>query len=237
MNKIIEHPDFESAHPQDILRWGWETFGDTMAVVTSFQPTGIATLHMLKQITKRMPPILTLDTGLLFEETYATIKAVEDYFGLYVVHATPTLELDEQAVRYGDKLWERDPDTCCHWRKVIPLKGALAVYNAWTTGVRRDQSPGRANTPIISWDERTDTFRICPFVNWTNEMIWTYIHAYNLPYNPLHDQNYPSIGCRTCTQPVANGQYSREGRWANYGKTECGIHDLSVSTETEKLNR
>ncbi len=224
MEHLPKHPDFEDAHPQEILRWALDLFGRGLVVVSSFQPTGIVTLHMLSQLTDKMPPVLTLDTELLFPETYDTMERIEDFFNIYLVQVTPALELTEQAKIYGEKLWETDPDTCCHWRKVVPLKGALAVYDAWTTGLRRDQSPSRANTPIVSWDARTDTVKIAPFATWTEEMIWTYIHAYKLPYNPLHDQNYPSIGCKTCTNPVSAGEDVRAGRWAKHNKTECGIH-------------
>lgn len=215
---------FEQAAPQDVLRWATQTYGDQLAVVTSFQPTGIVTLHMLAEIAPQTP-ILTLDTGLLFPETYALIDQVEARFKLRLTRIRPAQSVEQQAAAYGAALWTRDPDQCCNLRKVIPLADALTGYDAWITGLRRDQSATRANTPIVSWDARKGKVKISPLATWTERMIWTYIEAYDLPYNPLHDQHYPTIGCVPCTQPVdpASGDL-RAGRWAGSAKTECGIH-------------
>lgn len=214
---------FESASPQQILRWAAEQFGDQLAVVTSFQPTGIVTLHMLADIAPNTP-VLTLDTGLLFQETYDLIEDMEQRFNLNLKRVTPELTVDEQATAHGDKLWQRDPNLCCHMRKTLPLRNALNGYAAWITGLRRDQSARRANTPIVQWDENYQIVKLCPFANWTEDMLWTYIHAYDLPYNELHNQGYPSIGCFHCTQPVLNGADPRSGRWVSHKKSECGIH-------------
>ncbi len=215
--------DFEHASPQDILSWAAKHYGQELAVVTSFQPTGIVTLHMLHEIAPDTP-IITLDTGFLFPETYALIDQVETLFDLNLIRVRPELTPQQQAETYGDRLWERQPDQCCHMRKTVPLKKALAGYGAWVTGLRRDQSPTRANTPVIAWDARYNIVKLCPFANWTEEMIWTYIHAHDLPYNALHDQGYPSIGCTHCTQAVTEGEDLRSGRWVKHQKTECGIH-------------
>jgi len=215
---------FESAYPQDILRWSAATFGDRLAVVTSFQPTGIVTLHMLHDL-GISADVLTLDTGLLFPETYALMEDVEQRFNLRLKRITPALTVAQQAEQYGDTLWSHDPDACCNMRKVVPLKDVVSGYAGWITGLRRDQGETRAQTPIVSWDKRNNNVKICPFANWTEEMMWTYIGAYDLPYNTLHDQNYPTIGCVPCTKPVAEGVTDlRAGRWANQNKTECGIH-------------
>lgn len=214
---------FESASPQDILRWASETYGDQVAVVTSFQITGIVTLHMLQDIAPQTP-VLTLDTGYLFPETYDLIDTLEDQFNLNLTRVRPRQTTKQQARDYGDRLWERNPDRCCHLRKTIPLRDALHGYGSWITGLRRDQSPSRANTPIISTDERTGLIKVAPFANWTEYMLWTYIHAYELPYNTLHEMGYPSIGCWSCTKSVADGDDTRSGRWSSNSKTECGIH-------------
>jgi len=214
---------FESSSPQDILRWATETYGDKLAIVTSFQITGIVTLHMLQDIAPRTP-VLTLDTGFLFPETYDLIDTLETQFDLNLTRVKPRQTPKQQARDYGDRLWERNPDRCCHLRKTIPLRDALDGYEGWVTGLRRDQSERRANTPIISIDQRTRLIKVAPFANWTEDMLWTYIHAYELPYNELHDKGYPSIGCWSCTQAVSDGEDARSGRWANTGKTECGIH-------------
>jgi len=221
--------DFEASSPQDILRWAAETYGDQLAVVTSFQPTGIVTLHMLSEIAPRTP-VLTLDTELLFPETYALMDTVEQRFALNLIRVRPAQTVAQQAAAYGDALWERDPDQCCALRKVAPLDQALHGYGAWIAGLRRDQSEGRKVTPIVSWDARYQMVKLCPFATWTEDMIWTYLTAHELPYNALHDQQYASIGCTHCTQPVSTGAFAggtndmRAGRWANRGKTECGLH-------------
>lgn len=213
---------FEKAHPQEILQWAARTYGDKLAIVTSFQATGIVTLHMLKAISDTFN-VLTLDTGLLFPETYQLIDDVEAHFGITVQRIKPQLSLPQQAKQEGSLLWETNANQCCHIRKTMPLCDALSGYDAWVTGVRRDQSPTRAKTPVISWDERNGMMKLCPFATWTDDMIWTYLRAYELPYNKLNDRGYPSIGCYTCTRaPIGNDL--RAGRWANQNKTECGIH-------------
>ena len=213
----------DNADPQEILRWAAEHYGQQLAVVTSFQPTGIVTLHMLSEIAPRTP-VITLDTEFLFPETYALTNQVEALFDLNLIRVKPQITISQQAEQYGDKLWQSNPDQCCHMRKTLPLKQALSGYDAWITGLRRDQSSTRANVPVIAWDSRNNLMKLCPFANWTEEMIWIYIQAHELPYNDLHDQGYPSIGCTHCTQaPVDSGDL-RSGRWVNHQKTECGIH-------------
>ncbi|MCQ3928839.1 MAG: phosphoadenylyl-sulfate reductase [Chloroflexi bacterium] len=225
--------DFETAAPQHILKWAVDEFGTGLSVVTSFQPTGIATLHMLSEIAPQTP-VLTLDTGLLFQETYALMDEVERRFNLNLTRIRPALTVEQQAAEYGEALWERDADQCCHMRKVAPLDAVLGKYPAWITGLRRDQT-GRGATPIISWDAKHQNVKLSPFATWTEEMIWLYVHTYDLPYNALHDQSYPSIGCNTptCTQPVTAGADGRSGRWVNSAKTECGIHTSSTGAKQE----
>ena len=224
--------DFENSAPQDVLRWAAETFADRLAVVTSFQPTGVVTLHMLSEIAPRTP-VLTLDTGLLFPETYQLMDTLEAQLGLNLIRVRAAQSVSEQAATHGDQLWARDPDQCCNLRKVVPLDQALVGYGAWITGLRRDQSDGRQSTPIVSWDKRYQRVKLCPFATWSEDMIWTYIQAYELPYNALHDQQYVSIGCLPCTQPVAPDETDkRAGRWRGRGKTECGLHLAPVEVET-----
>jgi len=213
----------EGAYPQEVLRWAHMNYGDDLVVVTSFQPTGIVTLHMLNEMNIR-PNVITLDTGVLFPETYDLLDVMESRFDIALQRVQSGLTLEQQASKHGDRLWEREPDQCCYIRKTKPLQSALLPYNAWITGLRRDQSERRANTPVIDWDKRHDMVKLAPFVDWTEDMIWTYIQAHDLPYNPLHDQGYPSIGCTHCTKAVKPGEDIRSGRWGNHAKTECGIH-------------
>jgi phosphoadenosine phosphosulfate reductase len=221
---------FEKAYPQDILRWAAQIYGQKLVVVTSFQPTGIVTLHMLSEIAPDTP-VVTIDTGLLFPETYALMDELEARLNLKIIRAQSEITVEHQEQLYGDKLWERQPDFCCHLRKTKVLQSTLLNYDAWITGLRRDQSNERADVPIISEDRRFGLMKLSPFATWTEDMIWTYINAYELPYNPLHEQGYPSIGCFPCTQPVLEGQDQRSGRWANRAKTECGIHVQLIKDE------
>jgi phosphoadenosine phosphosulfate reductase len=220
---------FETAYPQQVLRWAAESYGDKLAVVTSFQPTGIVTLHMLSEIAPDTP-VLTLDTGLLFPETYALMDELEERLRLNLIRVRPAQTVAEQETAHGANLWDREPDQCCNLRKTVPLKNVLVGYDAWITGLRRDQSSGRSATPIVSWDNKYNNVKLSPFAAWTEEMIWTYISAHELPYNTLHDHNYPSIGCYPCTQPVApDAADKRAGRWTKHEKTECGIHIAAVT--------
>lgn len=219
---ILNEP-LETASPQDILKHAVATFGDKLVVVTSFQPTGIITLHMLQDIAPETP-VITIDTDLLFPETYALIDEIEARFHLNLTRVQAKQTLAEQAQTYGDALWEKQPDTCCNLRKVVPLKEALCGYDAWLSGLRRDQSPTRSNTPIVGWDKRNEGYKYCPFATWTEDMIWQYIYVHHLPYNDLHRRGYPSIGCYPCTEAVVAGGDIRAGRWINQNKTECGIH-------------
>ena len=213
----------ESATPFEILSWASETFGDRLAIVTSFQATGIVTLYMMQRIAPHTP-VLTLDTGLLFPETYELMDELETRFDLNLRRIKPRQTPAQQARDYGDRLWERNPDRCCHIRKTIPLRDALVGFDAWITGLRRDQSTSRADTPIISRDARNGSIKIAPFANWTEDAIWRYMRENDLPYNRLHNLGYPSIGCWTCTKAAGEDEDPRSGRWAQHGKTECGIH-------------
>lgn len=227
---------FQDAYPQDILRWAAQTFEQHLTIVTSFGPTGLVTLHMMSEIAPHTP-VLTLDTGLLFPETYALMDEVERLLGLNLIRVRPSLSLEAQAADYGEALWESDPDQCCMLRKTIPLGEALDGCTAWIAGVRRDQSPQRAQVPIIAWDTRYQRIKLNPFAAWTEDMVWTYIRAHGLPYNPLHAQGYPSIGCLTCTRAVSGSGYSREGRWSGSDKMECGIHLNPSDTPQQQAAR
>ena len=219
--ELNEH--FENAAPSDILRWAWNTFGQELALVSSFQPTGLATLHMLLEFAPDIP-VITLDTGLLFPETVALVDQWERDYGLNLIRARPRQTVAEQALAHGEALWERDPDLCCHLRKTMPLDQALKPYAAWMTGLRRDQSERRRSVPIVSLDAKYGIVKLSPLATWTEEMVWTYLLAHELPYNPLHEQNYFSIGCSPCTRATAPGEDKRAGRWSGQAKTECGIH-------------
>ena len=211
-------PDLEPASAEEVLRHAVERFGDRLAVACSFQKEASVIMDMLVRIDAGAR-FFTLDTGVLFPETYAVWRQLEQRYGVKVeVHQG--MSLDQQAELHGDELWARDPDACCRIRKVEPLERALSGLDAWVTGLRRDQSPGRAGTPKIGWDEAHGLWKVAPLADWSEKDVWRYVVANHVPYNPLHDRGYSSIGCTHCTLP-SDG---RGGRWAGSEKTECGIH-------------
>jgi phosphoadenosine phosphosulfate reductase len=210
--------DLEPLDAPGVLAHVVDRFHPRLAVACSFQKEATVVLDLLLRIAPDAR-IFTLDTHVLFPETYETWKRVEERYGITIeVHQGPSL--GRQAALHGDRLWERDPDACCRLRKVEPLVRALSDVDAWISGVRRDQSASRAGTPKLAWDGRHGKWKANPIADWSEKDVWRYIHEHDLPYNPLHDRGYASIGCTHCTRP-GNG---RDGRWADSGKTECGLH-------------
>ncbi|HXJ56839.1 MAG TPA: phosphoadenylyl-sulfate reductase [Verrucomicrobiae bacterium] len=212
----------------EILRWAWDQFGARAAVGTSFQGAGLVMLHLAREQGLRFP-VFTLDTGLLFPETIALKKRLEDYFGFAIEALEPDLTVDEQADVHGEELWTRNPDLCCTVRKVLPLRDKLTDLDGWITGLRRQQSDTRSGIGIVEvyvFDEESgrEIVKVNPMAEWTREAVWKYLHQHKIPYNPLHDQGYRSIGCRPCTRQTANGENERAGRWIGFNKVECGIH-------------
>ena len=223
---------FESAHPRAILTWVFETFEPKKAVMgTGFGASGVVLMHFLEQV-KPGATVFYLDTDVLFPETYNLRDQLTARFDLDIVRVHAGLSLDEQAKDYGEKLWNDDPDQCCFLRKVQPLREYLADKSAWLTAIRRDQSPTRANADPVEWSEANDVVKVNPLVTWTETEIWDHIDHYNLPYNPLHDEGYPSIGCMPCTEQVEDeAEDPRAGRWSDSEKKECGLHLEPEPTE------
>jgi len=211
-------PNLEAASAEALVAWALERFHPRIALACSFQQEESVLLDLL--FAERTDArVFALDTGLLFPETYALWEQTERRYGTRVERAAgPTLEA--QAAAHGDALWARDPAACCTLRKVEPLRAQLAGLDAWITGIRREQSPARAGAHKIEWDERHGLWKVNPLADWTAKDVWRRIHERDLPYNPLHDRGYASIGCAPCTQPGAG----RDGRWAGSDKTECGLH-------------
>ena len=211
-------PDLEDLSADEIVRWALEQFHPQIALACSFQQEESVLLDLLFA-TRADARVFALDTHVLFPATYALWTSTEQRYGTTIERFEgPTL--DQQAAEHGEALWERDPNACCAIRKVEPLGRALAGLDAWITGVRREQSPTRATTRKVEWDARHELWKISPLADWTDRDVWRRIHERDLPYNPLHDQGYASIGCTHCTQPGAG----RAGRWAGDDKTECGLH-------------
>jgi phosphoadenosine phosphosulfate reductase len=214
----LEHPDLEPGSAQDVLTYMVERFHPRMYVACSFQKEASVILDMLLGI-EPAARFFVVDTGVLFPETYETWRRVEERYGINV-EVFHGMSLSEQAHEHGDELWKRDPDACCGIRKVSPLEEALADVDAWVSGLRREQSASRAKTPKLAWDAKHGLWKGNPLADWTERDVWRYIFAHDVPYHPLHDRGYASIGCTHCTLP-ANG---RQGRWVGQDKGECGMH-------------
>jgi phosphoadenosine phosphosulfate reductase len=207
---------------EDILLWAYERFGSRLCLTCSWQKQSSVLVHMISELELDIP-VIELDTGLFFQETYETRDRLAERYDLKLIRPE-VLSVAEQHRREGPNLWERDPDRCCHLRKVEPLQRALAPYDAWVSGIRRDQSPSRAETPKVQWSERYGVWKIHPLADWNEKRVWAYIAVNEIPFNPLHDAGYRSIGCIPCTRPTAPGEEERAGRWAGSDKLECGIH-------------
>jgi phosphoadenosine phosphosulfate reductase len=214
--------DFEAMPAEGLLRWAAEEFAGRICLTCSWQRQSSVLVHMVSELELGVP-VVELDTQLFFRETYETRDRLVDRYGLDLVRPE-ILTVAEQHRREGPNLWERDPDRCCHIRKVEPLERALGAYDAWITGIRREQSASRAGARKVEWSERYGVWKIQPLVEWDSKRVQAYIHVNEIPYNPLHDQGYPSIGCIPCTRPVDEGEDERAGRWAGSDKLECGIH-------------
>jgi phosphoadenosine phosphosulfate reductase len=214
--------ELESKSAQEILEWTLGTFHPRLYFACSFQKTSSVIAHMASRI-EPDARFFYLDTDVLFEETYETRERLADFLGIHFDRYS-NLTIPEQARLYGDELWNRDPDACCGIRKVEPMRRALSEVDCWAAGVRREDSASRAKSPKFGWDKRFGIWKINPLADWSESDVWNYIHEHHLPYNPLHDQGYPSIGCTHCTKPVGPGDDPRAGRWAGASKTECGIN-------------
>src|SRR4051794_40687263 len=207
---------------EDVLRWAYSEFGDRMCLTCSWQRQSSVLVHMVSELGLEIP-IVELDTHLFFRETYDTRDRLVERYGLNLIRPE-VVSVAEQALEHGPNLWERDPDRCCHIRKVEPLERALAPYAAWITGIRRDQSPTRAGARKVEWSERYGVWKIQPLADWDAKRVEAYCYVNEVPVNPLHAAGYPSIGCIPCTRPVLEGENERAGRWAGSDKLECGIH-------------
>ena len=214
--------ELEHQSAAEILSWA-ARFAPRVAFGTGFGAEGCVLVHLIAA--GALPiDVFTLDTGLLFPETYDLWQRLERRYGLHIRGVQPALSLEEQAARHGDALWEREPDRCCGIRKVAPLQPELADVDAWITAIRRDQTPERARAAIVEREDRSERLKITPLAAWTTGDVWAFIRANGVPYNPLYDRGYSSIGCAPCTTAVLEGEAPRAGRWRGREKTECGLH-------------
>ena len=216
------------ASPQQILRWAVETYHPRLTMATAFGPEGCVILHMLAEINPTVR-VFNLDTGYQFAETLELRDRIAARYGIEVELARPRESVAAFESRHGGPLYVADSDRCCHERKIVPLREAVVGYDAWISAIRADQSNHRARADVVGWDKKFGLAKINPLLRWTKRDVWAFIVTNNVPYNPLHDQGYPSIGCWPCTRAVNQGDDERAGRWAGQAKTECGLHSLDSS--------
>ena len=213
--------DLEGASAQDVLRWAVDTFGDRFVVASSMGDGLLA--HLASSVASGVD-VLFLDTGYHFAETMGTRDAVAQVYDVTVRTVLPLLSVGEQDARYGARLHDRDPDACCAMRKVEPLRRGLEPYDAWASGIRRDEATTRRDVGVVEWDAKRSMVKVNPLATWTQERADAYVADHGVLVNPLAYDGYPSIGCAPCTRRVAPGEDPRSGRWSGTGKVECGLH-------------
>jgi phosphoadenosine phosphosulfate reductase len=223
----------ESDHwtPQRVLSWAFDTFKNGVALSSAFGAEGMALIDMASRVRKNFR-LFTIDTEFLFPETYSLMDRVEEKYGITIEKVYSVLSPEKQDEAHGSALWSRDPDLCCNLRKVEPLRRKLSELDAWITSIRRDQTSARSGAHKIEWDEKFGLVKINPIADWTSKQVWRYIHDHEVPYNALHDQDYPSIGCTHCTRAVRPGEDPRAGRWPGFAKTECGLHIIEPAANS-----
>lgn len=215
--------------PQEVLRWAAERFGSRLMMATAFGAEGCCIIHMLAEI-QPTTKVINLDTGYQFPETLELRDRIKTRYGIEVEYVRPELTVAEYEAEHGGPLHVLRPDQCCHDRKILPLRRAVERIAplAWISAIRKDQTADRGQASVVEWDKKFSLTKVNPLLNWTKKDVWGFIHKFDVPYNPLHDRDYPSIGCWPCTRPVAPGEDDRAGRWAGKVKKECGLHVIEV---------
>jgi len=217
--------------PQQVLEWAFDTYGSAVAISSAFGAEGMVLIDMASRVRSNFR-LFTLDTEFLFPETYNLMDQVEQRYGVTIERVYPLNSPEEQERTHGPKLWERNPDQCCNLRKVEPLRRKLGELKAWITSIRRDQTAARAGAGKVEWDAKFGLVKINPLADWNSKQVWQYIREHDVPYNALHDRDYPSIGCVHCTRAVRPGEDPRAGRWAGSAKNECGLHIIQLRPTT-----
>jgi len=218
----------EGKSPAEILRWAVAAYFPRLTMATAFGPEGNCIIHMLAEIEPRVR-IFNLETGYQFPETLELRERLKQRYGIEVEYVRPDLTVEQYEAEAGGPLYRIRSDQCCHDRKVVPLRRAVVGYDAWISAIRKDQTEHRGQASIVQWDAKFQLVKVNPLLSWTKKDVWKFITDHDVPYNPLHDQNYPSIGCWPCTRPVSEGQDERAGRWAGTVKKECGLHVIEVN--------
>lgn len=214
---------YAAAPAEELLRWALETYHPEILLACSFGAEDVVLVDLLARLHER-PRVFYLDTEFLFPETCEVRDRILARYNIELIRCTSTLSPEEQARQYAPELYRSNPDLCCQLRKVEPLQQVLRGQRAWITGIRREQAPTRAGAQRIEWDAKFALVKLNPLAFWKWADVWEYIRKHDLPYNVLHDRNYPSIGCTHCTRPVQPGEDPRAGRWSGGAKTECGLH-------------
>ena len=228
--QLIPVEPAESWTLQQVLQWSFESFGQHVAISSAFGAAGMVIIDMTARLRGKDFRVFTLDTQFLFPETYHLMQRIEQKYGVAIERVYAAQSPAEQENEHGEALWARDPDLCCNLRKVEPLRRKLRELAAWITSIRRDQTASRASAHKVEWDAKFGLIKINPLADWSDKQVWRYIHDHEVPYNPLHDQDYPSIGCTHCTRPVIPGEDQRSGRWAGFAKRECGLHVIESAS-------
>ncbi len=234
-SELLSPPDLSEANarlaeasPSEILRWAVERYHPRLTMATAFGPEGCVILHMLAEIEPKVR-VFNLDTGYQFEETLRLRDRIAERYGIEVELVRPETTVVEYEARHGGPLYGSEPDRCCHDRKIVPLRRAVVGAEACISSIRAEQSAHRARADVVGWDSKFNLVKINPLLRWTHRDVWAFVVTHDVPYNPLHDQGYPSIGCWPCTRAVKPGDDERAGRWAGQAKTECGLHSLDSS--------
>lgn len=220
---------------EELLRWAFDRFGNSIAISSAFGVEGMTVIDMASHVHPGFR-LFTIDTEFLFPETYNLMDEIESRYQVKIEKVYSLLSPEEQERQHGAALWSRNPDACCNLRKVGPLKRKLSELQAWISGIRREQTVNRASAHKVEWDSKFGLVKINPIADWDSKQVWRYIHRHNVLYNPLHDRDYPSIGCTHCTRAVHPGEDPRAGRWSGFTKTECGLHIIEPTApvlETE----
>lgn len=227
LGELAEHSRrLEKADPREVIRWAVDRFFPYLTMATAFGPEGCVVIHMLAKIEPRTS-VFNLETGYQFRETLELRDRIAERYGIEVKLKRPELTVEQYEAKHGGPLYKTNPDQCCFDRKITLLRQGVAGMQAWMSGIRRDQSPDRAQAAIVGWDHKFNLVKISPLANWTKADIWKLIVDENIPYNPLHDRGYPSVGCWPCTRAVAfDEDDERAGRWSGSNKTECGLHTI-----------
>jgi phosphoadenosine phosphosulfate reductase len=219
--------ELRGASAEQILRWAVQMFHPRMTMATAFGAEGCCILHLLAGIEPTVR-VFNLDTGYQFPETLQLRDRIFDRYGIQVEMVRPAQSVAEYEAEHGGPLYHLRPDQCCLDRKIVPLRRAVEGYDAWISAIRKDQTNHRAEAEAVQWDAKFQLVKVNPLLDWTRRDVWKFILDNEIPYNPLHDQGYPSIGCQPCTSPVGAGEDERAGRWAGSAKKECGLHVIEV---------